>query len=220
MDRLDLRLTGSFVVILIAVLPGVSCALGCSPPTIPEPVTVASVKMDEKSAAANPANADPLLKPPFGPFDVQTAFYISKSNDKDRVDYGMRLDQHCAPLNEDTVFPYWRELEHAPPVRSHPITFFQNFAYGFSDQHLVSRSTSGGQYRVQLKQVERPIVIVTAKDEAAHCMATAYATIQGVPNAKLDHIFVKVAGSMSADYVDVFGSNPKTGAALVERLKQ
>jgi hypothetical protein len=198
----------------------VMLAFGCSPPTIPEPVTVASAKMDDQSAAPNPANADPLLRPPFGPFDIQTAFYISKSNDRDRVDYGMRLDQHCAPVGDEAVFPYWRELEHAPPVRSHPITFFQNLAYGFSDQHVLSRAASGGQYHVQLKQVERPILIVTSRDASAHCKATTYTEIKGSKNAKLDHIFVKVAGAMSIDYLDIFGSDPKTGAPLVERLQQ
>jgi hypothetical protein len=201
-----------------ATLLSLGLFVGCRP-TIPPPVTASSAKTDEHSATPNPANVDPNLKPPFGPFDVQTAFYIDKSNDRDRVDYGMRLDEHCTPLDA-AVFPYWRELEHAPPVRSHPLTFLQYFAYGLSEQRLLARSDGGGQYRVQLKQVDRPLLIVTAQDGARHCTTTAYVRIQSVPNARLDHIFVKVAGSMSVDYVEVYGSDPKTGAALVERLKR
>lgn len=194
--------------------------LACSPPPIPPPVTAVSAKADDHTATANPANVDTNLRPPFGPFDVQTAFYISKSNDKDRVDYGMRLDQHCTPVGDDAVFPYWRELQHAPPVRSHPISFLQHMAYGFSEQRVLKRTRTGGEYRVDLKQVARPILIVTGQDDAKHCTSTALVQIQNVPNARLDHIFVQVAGAMSVDYVDVYGSDPKSGAALSERMKR
>jgi len=194
-------------------------ALACRP-AIPPALMTAPAKPGPHAAVANPANADPNLKPAFGPFDVQTAFYISKSNDRDRVDYGLRLDQHCVPLGNQAMFPYWRELEHAPPVRSHPLSFFQYMAYGFSEQRVLARTDAGGQYRVNLKQVDRPVLVVTTRDVEGHCTTTAYARIKGVANAKLDHIFVKVAGPMSVDYVDVYGSDPKTGDALVERMKR
>lgn len=194
--------------------------IACSAPAIPPPVTYpsSSSKVDEHTAKPNPANADANLNPPFGPFDVQTVFYISKSNDGDHVDYGMRLDQHCAPVDENAVFPYWRELDHPPPVRSHPLTFFQYFAYGFSEQRSLERGPSGGKYLVQLKQVKRPILIETKQGPEGRCVATAYTLIQHEESARLDYVFVKVAGTMSADYVDVHGTNIATGQALVERL--
>jgi hypothetical protein len=194
--------------------------IACSPPAIPPPVAyvAASSSADAHTAKPNPANADDKLKPPFGPFDVQTVFYIEKSNDKDHVDYGMRLDQHCAPVDENAVFPYWRELQHAPPVRSHPLTFIQYMAYGFSKQQALERGPSGGKYLIRLKQVKRPILIVTGQDRDSHCVAKAYTLVQKLNNARLDYIFVKVAGAMSADYIDVHGTNVATGETLVERL--
>jgi hypothetical protein len=203
-----------------ALLAGAWLGWACNSPAIPAPVTLASAKMDEQAATPNPANADPLLRPPFGPFDVQTAFYISKSNDHDRVDYGMRLDQHCKPVGDDAIFPYWRELEHAPPVRSHPITFLQGLAYGFSEQRRLTQGGPSGQYRVRLRQVDRPITIVTGRDANGHCITGAYVQILKVQNARLDHIFVQVAGAMSVDHVEVYGSDPKTGAPLIERMKR
>jgi hypothetical protein len=116
------------------------------------------------------------------------------------------------------MFPYWRELAHPPPVRSHPLSFLQYAAYGFSEQRRLDSNASGGQYRVQLKRVDRPITIVTAVGPDGVCTATPYSTIQGVKGARLGHIFVKISGFASADYVDVHGSNPKTGEPLVERL--
>lgn len=195
-------------------------ALGCSP-SIPAPVGYPSSpsNIDPYTAKANPANEDSNLDPRFGPFDTQTVFYIEKSNDKDRVDYGMRLDQYCAPVGDRAVFPYWRLLQHAPPVRSHPISFLQHVAYGISEQRPVEKTRTGGKYIIQLKQVDRTIVIVSKQDESSHCVATAYTTIQGVERARLDYIFAKVASVMSVDYVDVHGTDPKSGQPLVERLK-
>jgi len=195
-------------------------ALSCSAPAIPPPVVYPAAAVDEQTAKPNPNNADPNLNPPFGPFDVQTVFYIEKSDGKDRVDYGMRLDRHCAPAGDSVVFPYWREFEHPPPVRSHPLKAIQYLAYGFSEQRLVERGARGGKYLVQLKQVDRPILIVTGLGADARCVATAYTKIRGVEGARLDRIFVKVSGFASADYVDVHGFDAKTGQKLVERLKQ
>jgi hypothetical protein len=58
--------------------------------------------------------------PSFDANDIETLFFIAKSDDRNRVDYGMRLDKHCAPVGEAPVFPYWREFEPPPPVRTKP----------------------------------------------------------------------------------------------------
>lgn len=194
--------------------------LGCSH-SIPPPVryTPTSSKGEQGTAKPNALNDDRNLNPPFGPFDVQTVFYISKSNDSDHVDYGMRLDQYCAAPGDDAIFPYWRELSDPPPVRSHPLKFLQYMAYGFSEQKRLEANRMGGKYLVRLKQVDRPILIVTKQDADSHCSATAYVRIGNVKSARLDHIFAKVAGTMGqVDYIDVHGSDTQTGQALVERL--
>lgn len=191
--------------------------VGCGE-SIPPPVRYASTKVDDHSAKPNPANSDPKLEPGFGPYDVQTVFYIEKSNDKDHVDYAIRLDQHCTPTSDGAMFPYWRELQHDPPTGSHPLKGLQYMAYGFSDQRIQKKKRVGGEYLAKLKQVDRVLLIVTKQGPDGYCTATAYTTIKGVKNARLDHIYVKVAGMMSADWVDVYGENIVTGEKLVERL--
>lgn len=190
---------------------------GCSH-DIPPPVTYAASRADDHTATPNPANENPDFHPPFGPFDVQVVFHIAKSNGGDPIAYGMRLDQHCAPSGDEAVFPYWRETRHPPKLGSHPLRFFQYAAYGFSEQRTVKRSRTGGQYLIVLKQVDRPILFLTKQGQDGYCTATAYTRIGGVKSARLDYIFVKVSGVMSADYVDVHGVDPRTGEKLVERL--
>ena len=202
----------------------IACGLALAAPlsacgtSVPPPVTRPAAQADAHTAKPNPANSDPSLHPSFGPYDVQTVFYINKSDDHNRVDYGMRLDSHCKPVGDSAVFPYWREFEHAPPVRTHTLKFYEFAAYGFSKAHVVDKRPDGGRFLIQLKQVARPITIVTGEDKAGHCTATAYAKIRGNPHAQLDHIYVKLAGVMSVAYVDIHGSDAKTGQQLVERL--
>jgi len=192
------------------------CA-GCSH-GIPPPVAYRATQADDHTARPNPANDNPDFHPAFGPFDVQVVFRIEKSNGGDPIAYGIRLDPHCTPSGHDPVFPYWRENRHPPKLGSHALRFFQYAAYGFSKQRTTKRSRTGGEHLIVLKQVKRPVLIVAEQGKHGYCVATAYTRVKGVKNARLDYIYVKVAGMMSADYVDVHGTDMKTGDQLIERL--
>ena len=156
----------------------------------------------------------------FGPNDIPTVFFISKSDDRNRVDYGIRLNDHCAPTSDDAVFPYWREFEHSPPVRTHSLGMLEYVPYGFSEQRLVHRTQNGGDQLVRLKQLARPILVRTRKGPDGHCTATAYARIGSVDGAQLVSVYAKLAGAMSVEYVDVRGKDPTTGADLTERIRK
>jgi Domain of unknown function (DUF4833) len=172
------------------------------------------------AAFANPAIAY-ADEPRFGANDIPTAFYISKSDDHNRVDYGMRLGVRCTASNSDAVFPYWREFEHAPPVRTHPLGVFEYFAYGLSGQGVHRNAESSGEYWVKLKQFgQRPIWITTRRETDGHCSALARCMIAGVKFAQLLSIYVKLSGPLSVDYVVVKGKNLDTGQLLEERLKK
>ncbi|HEY1960503.1 MAG TPA: DUF4833 domain-containing protein [Polyangiaceae bacterium] len=168
-------------------------------------------------ATAGDAQAAPIS---FGQNDVPTVFFINKSDDHNRVDYGIRLNEHCAPTGDDAVFPYWREFEHAPPVRTHSLGMFEYVPYGFAEQRLVHRTSTGGDQLVRLKQLARPILVRTKKLGDGRCEAIAYARIGGVEGAVLDSVYAKLAGAMSVEYIDVHGKNPATGAELTERVRK
>ena len=156
----------------------------------------------------------------FGANDVQTVFFISKSDDHNRVDYGIHLNANCAPTGDDAVFPYWREFEPPPPVRTHTLGMFEYVPYGFAEQRLVHRSQNGGDQLVRLKQLDRPIAVRARKEADGHCSAIAYARVGGVEGAQLVSVFAKLSGATSVDYVDIHGKNPQTGADIVERVKK
>jgi hypothetical protein len=159
-------------------------------------------------------------EPSFGPHDIPTLFFIEKSDDRNRVDYGMRLDEHCAPAKADAVFPYWREFEHAPPVRTHSLGMFEYLGYGISAQRTLSRTSASGEHVIRLKQVDRLIWITTSKRSDGRCSALVRSTIAAVPYAQLLSIYVKLSGPLSVAYVDVKGKNLRTAQRIEERIKR
>jgi hypothetical protein len=157
-------------------------------------------------------------EPSFSTFDVPTVFFINKSDDKNRVDYGMRLDEQCRPRSDEAVFPYWREFEQAPPVRTHPLKSIEYMAYGISAQKRVRSTADGAEYLVRLKQLDRPVVIFTRKGANGGCEATARTTIANVDRAELRSVFVRLGGLLSVRYVEITGRDPRTGGPLTEHI--
>jgi len=158
-------------------------------------------------------------EPHFGAHDIETLFFIAKSDDRNRVDYGMRLDENCAPYGEEPVFPYWREFEPPPPVRTKLMGAFSKMGYGISTQHVVRRARSGGEASIKLKQVGRVIFITTSRAANGRCSALVRTKIANVPYAELVSIFVKLSGPLSVSYIDIKGRDLATAKLLAERLK-
>ena len=155
----------------------------------------------------------------FGPHDVPTVFFISKSDDRNRVDYAIQLAARCAPLRDEAVFGYWREFEKAPPVVTHGFGMMDYVGYGIAEQRMLHRTPTGGEHLMRLKQLGRPILLATRKEADGKCTATARTVINGV-ESQLVSVHVKLAGALSVEYIDVHGKNLETGAAIDERIRK
>src|ERR1700742_2238673 len=153
-------------------------------------------------------------EPTFQRFDVPTVFYISKSDDRNRVDYGIRLDATCAPRAGDAVFQYWREFEKAPPVRIHPLGALEYIPYGISEQRTVRRTAEGAVQYMKLRQFPKtPIDIFTRREADGRCVSQARAAING-KECQLDYVYVQLEkGGLfpSVAFVDVHGRDLETG---------
>lgn len=159
----------------------------------------------------------------FGQYDVPTAFYISKSDDHNRVDYGIHLDVRCAPLSDDAVFPYWREFENSPPVRTHSLGMFEYVPYGFAEQRTIRKIPNGGIHLVKLKQFDKtPIAIITKKEADGHCTSQARALVDG-KESELTYIYVKLGKggiTPNVEWVEVHGKDLATGSEFTQRMKK
>jgi hypothetical protein len=162
-------------------------------------------------------------QPTFSAFDVQTVFYISKSDDRNRVDYGIRLDDRCIPVGNSAVFPYWREFENSPPVRVHGLGLFEYIPYGISEQRTIRKTSTGGTHFMKLRQLDKlPISITTKKEADGHCSSETRAVING-KEAMLTYAYVRLGrGGLTprVEYVDVHGKDLETGQDIYDRIRK
>jgi hypothetical protein len=160
-----------------------------------------------------------------GSRDVQSVFFIAKSENKNQVHYGIRLDGACSPVGRSPVFAYWRMLERGP-FATEPLLGHETPAYGFAGQHVVTRDEAnfvprrgeGGRVRVTLHALaERPILVESSADGDA-CVASARMIIGGVP-ASLKSVFVQLRWPFGVDSLVLWGRAVDDGRLLREKVE-
>jgi hypothetical protein len=145
---------------------------------------------------------------------VRSVFFIAKSENKNQVHYGIRLDETCAPVGDAPVFVYWRMLERGP-FETEPLLAREAPAYGFV-QTTVLRDRRGGRVMVTLNALpKRPIAIESAPAGAA-CAATAKTTISGTP-AFLTSVYVQLRWPLGVEYIMLWGG-AANGLVVHERV--
>ena len=166
---------------------------------------------------AAPAAAED--KPYIGPHDIPTLFFINKSDDKNRVDYGIRLDAECAPLSKDAIFPYWRRFEPAAKAPLGELNMLDRMAYGIASQRLMSHTANGSEFYLVLKAIHRELYVHVTKGADGKCTSVVHIAMAGQPRAELLSGYLKLRRPLSVEYLEIRGREGVTGQPLVERVK-
>lgn len=142
-------------------------------------------------------------------------FTISKSENKNQVQYAVRTDSHCAPASAAPVFAYWRMLEQGP-TRVAPLLPREERAYGIASQSVDDK----GRIRLVLRAVpNRAIVVETGRAEDGSCQALANMPINGSP-AYLFDVYVKLKWPATVEYLLLRGWSRDRSHVLTEKLKR
>ena len=121
--------------------------------------------------------------------NIVPIFTIAKSENKNQVEYVVRVDDRCAPVGPAPVSAYWRMVENGP-TRTEPILPHEEAAYGLASQTVVASGDGGGNARVVLRALpKRPIDVVTERGRDGTCRALAELPIAGTP-AHLFNVYV------------------------------
>jgi hypothetical protein len=127
-------------------------------------------------------------------------FTISKSQNKNQVQYAIRVDSRCAPVSGAPIFAYWRMLE-VGPTRVEPLLPRELRAYGPASQLVTERGADGGKVRLVLQALrDRSILVETRRDADGTCRAFATVAIAGSP-AHLFNVYVSLTWRLSVDYL-------------------
>lgn len=150
-----------------------------------------------------------------GPNDVATAFFVSKSDDRNRVDYGVRATPACAPIGAAPVFAYWRRFEPGQPLLG-DLNALDARAYGIAQQQVRVREAGGSWIELSLNALPAQRILVLIRPAGRGCVASARSSIAG-REAHLDRVFVQLGGPLRIEHVMVYGRDVATGEALTER---
>lgn len=166
-------------------------------------------------ALAAPALADP---PTFGRTDVRSVFFIAKSQNRNQVHYGIRLDAQCAPVGAAPVVGYWKNLQRGPTNVSE-LRHSEERAYGIAFQRAAQRPDGSWYVRVALRAVAaREIRIVPSRDpQSGRCFAIAQMSMAHTI-ARLDSVFVQISGPLHVDWIELRGRRARGGEPVTERV--
>lgn len=154
--------------------------------------------------------------PRIGPHDVPTVFYVAKSDDRNRVDYGVRLDASCAPVGSRPVFAYWRRFEPGQDPLG-DLNVLDQRVYGIARQEVRTRQTNGSWIELALRALPQRRVLVLVRRLGNRCVGAAQTEIRG-RDAILDHVFVQLGGPARIDHVTIRGEDRIREEPIFERL--
>lgn len=159
--------------------------------------------------AAAALSAQSIGAPWFGANDVASVFYVSKSENKNQVHFGVHLAADCTFEGATPAFSYWEIREGA--AHREALLPREEPAYGIASQSIAS-----GALRVTLRALPHRTIVVYASRGEHGCTATAAISLSGA-TARLDHVFVQLAWPFGVSHLSIVGRTD-LGAWVEERV--
>jgi len=117
--------------------------------------------------------------------ELSSALVISKSSNRNQVNYAVQVDEACAPAGPAPVRPYWRMLERGPDAIE-PLSESEQRVLGVGHQDVA-----GHLVHVTLRAMpDRAITIETERGADGRCSSSAQTTIARV-SARLGGVYVQ-----------------------------
>jgi hypothetical protein len=96
-------------------------------------------------------------------------FTISKSENKNQVQYALKVDTQCSPAPSQPIYAYWRMNEWGPG-RTAPLLGRELPAYGVLDQKVLEKESGGGKVWLAIRAVpSHPVLAETNLTSGGAC---------------------------------------------------
>lgn len=165
-----------------------------------------------------PSSSDAADSVSFGPHDVHSAFHVEKSENKNQVHYGVRVDSACRPQGKAPVFAYWRRLKKGVRV-DEPLTGPGVRVYGASSDQTVIVRPTGGHVTMYVKALKRLSVDIRVEKSKTGCVAVPRVVLKG-EYARLSYAFLQLGRfGLTVKYVDVWGIRERDGLKVTEQFR-
>jgi hypothetical protein len=176
------------------------------------PAVSALVALGLCASLARPSRAATVTEKPI--------FTITKSENRNLVQYVVRLDAQCHPVTAQPVYAYWRMLEEGPTATA-PLLARELRAYGLASEDIVSPVTPGAvaAVRVVLAAVtDRPVLVETWRGSDGACRAVPSTRIAATP-AHLFNVYVRLKSPFAIDYLLLQGWSTDDTRVVEERIR-
>ncbi len=141
--------------------------------------------------------------------DVATAFFIDKSDDHNRVDYGVRLTANCQPATNAPLFSYWRTFENGVNGReTHDLNLIENTLYGAVRQDIRERTDDSFVLEIELRNLRARPIRIRVRRQGSRCVADTHMRINGM-DAQLSSAHLTLGGPGGVRSVDLIGTTPR-----------
>jgi len=171
-------------------------------------LVAAAILTNAHSGFADPAAAR-------GPRDPNSVFLVAKSENKNQVHYGVRLDEACNVVGGNPLYGYWRMLEKKGEIE--PILSREIRAYGLNPVQRIEKTSDATTIYARLNAIPDRPLRVTITRASGRCEAQATMTIGG-EDAHLRLIYIRLAWPFGVDYILLRGSRMADGRSLEEKL--
>lgn len=148
---------------------------------------------------------------------ADSAFFITRSTNRNQVHYGIRVDESCRPQGPQPVHAYWRMLEKGE-ANTEPLLHQEAPAYGLGDAQQVEATPHGWRVHIRLRAWPERLIDVDVFPEEGHCAARAFTVMEGKV-AQIERIFVKTKWPAGVEYVLLSGTSVD-GRSVREVIKK
>jgi len=169
---------------------------------------VAAILMITHSGDADPATSGE-------PRDPKSVFLVAKSENKNQVHYGVKLDEACHVVDDRPLYGYWRMLENEGQIE--PILSREVRAYGIDPAQRVEKSGDVTTIYARMNAIPDRVLRVTVTRAAGRCEARATMSIAGA-EANLRLIYIRLAWPFGVDYILLRGSRMIDGRPIEEKI--
>ncbi len=167
------------------------------------------------SISARLASKDIQNGYPTPPDKFERLFYIQRTGNTNTIVYDVNFSAHKTINADNPINAYW--IRYADNGETKPLSYIQKtFAYGTKSKKL----TSDNAFEFNLVSYSKKKMTLALDNNGKPYVFTDI----DKKRIRLEHIFVKTeGGSMlsfvpKVQYVEIFGKDPNTGAAIYEKI--
>jgi len=164
--------------------------------------------------SAHSGLADPAA-PPRDPHDPNSVFLVAKSENRNQVHYGVKLDDACNVVGTSPLYGYWRMLEKKGEIE--PILSREVRAYGIDPAQRIEKAGDATTIYARLNAIPDRLLRVTVARTAGRCQAQATMSIAGT-DAHLRLIYIRLTWPFGVDYILLRGSRMADGHSVEEKI--